>query len=133
MNALSPRAALVAVLVVVVLLTGVVIAIAARESAVWVAVTGPQGSEPPEELVLEIGNTAWHGYGGVASVQSFVALRVRLMGTAGCNVYADFVAPPRTSWVIRFLPDGSTTVEDWSGRAMEAGPALGARPATGCP
>lgn len=121
-----------AVLVVVVLLAGVVIAIAARESAVWVHVTGPQGSEPPEELVLEIGNTAWHGYGGVASVQSFVALRVRLVGTAGCSVYAEFVAPPRTSWVIRFQPDGSTAVEDWSGRAVDSGPALVARPASGC-
>lgn len=99
----------------------------------WVAVTGPADSEGPEDLVLEIGDTAWFGYGGVISVETQSALDVRLVGRESCRSYAGFEAPAGTKWVIRFADDGTVGVEDWTGRLMDLGPALGEREPSGCP
>jgi hypothetical protein len=99
----------------------------------WVAVTGPANFEAPEDLVLEIGETAWFGYGGVVSVETQSALDVRLVGRESCRSYASFEAPAGTMWVIRFADDGTVAIEDWTGRGMDAGPALGEREPSGCP
>lgn len=99
----------------------------------WIAVTGPAGSEGPEDLVLEIGDTAWFGYGGVVSVEAAGALDVRLVGRDSCRSYANFSAPAATMWVIRFAEDESVRIEDWTGKAMDTGPALGEREPSGCP
>jgi hypothetical protein len=107
-------------------------ATATRWPDVVVAVTGPAGSRSAEELVLEAGETAWLGYGGVVSVPSDAPLPVRLLGRASCVTYASFIAPPGTQWVIRFAADGSVGVEDWTGRGTDAGPALPERPPSGC-
>ena len=99
----------------------------------WISVTGPAGSHPPEELVLEIRDRAWDGYGGVVSVATRDAVDVRLVGLAGCRTYAQFSAPPGSAWVIRFTEEGSARLEDWTGRGIETGPGLPDRPASGCP
>jgi hypothetical protein len=99
----------------------------------WVAVTGPANSEAPEDLVLEIGNGAWFGYGGVVSVEAESPLAVRLVGRETCRIYAGFTAPTGTMWVVRFASDGRATIEDWTGRGMDAGPALGEREPSECP
>jgi hypothetical protein len=99
----------------------------------WVAVTGPANSEAPEDLVLEIGDTAWFGYGGVVSVETQSALGVRLVGRESCRSYASFEAPAGTMWVIRFADDGTAGVEDWTGQGMDSGPALGEREPSACP
>ena len=98
----------------------------------WVMVTGPADSEAPEDLVLEIGDTAWLGYGGVASVETEEALDVRLIGQESCRSFAAFSAPPASMWVIRFAADGTVAVEDVTGGAMELGPALTERDPSGC-
>ncbi len=98
----------------------------------WVAVTGPANSEAPEDLVLEIGDTAWLGYGGVVSVKAAGVLDIRLVGRESCRSYVSFSAAARSMWVIRFAEDGTVGVEDWTGRGMEAGPALGEREPSGC-
>jgi hypothetical protein len=100
---------------------------------IWVTVTGSGDWEPPEELVLEIGDTSWDGSGGVASVATASNLDVRLIGRESCQSYVGFRAELGTSWVIRFIEDGSVQVEDWTGRGVEPGPALGAVEPSGCP
>jgi hypothetical protein len=127
------RNATVALTVSVVLVLSAGTAAATRWPDIWVAVTGPAGSEAREGLVLEVGATAWDGYGGVVAVPSDTPVAVRLVGRASCRTYASFVAPPGTSWVIRFAADGSARIEDRTGRPMDAGPGLGERPPTGCP
>ena len=107
--------------------------VSAMDGSIWVAVHGPMDGEPPEELVLEIGATAWAGYGGVASVESAEPLRVRVVGRASCRSYADFVAPADSNWVVRFAADGSVRVEDWTRRGMDAGPAVPEKAPSGCP
>ena len=77
----------------------------------WVMVTGPANSGAPEDLVLEIGETAWQGYGGVVSLEAQSALDVRLVGRESCRSYASFSAPVGTMWVIRFAGDGTVGVE----------------------
>ena len=99
----------------------------------WISVTGPAGSHPPEELVLEIGHRAWDGYGGVVGVATRDAVDVRLVGLAECRTYAHFSASPGSAWVIRFTEDGSVRMEDWTGRGMETGPGLPERSTSGCP
>lgn len=97
----------------------------------WVAVYGPADSTAPGDLVLEVGDTAWYGYGGVVSVEAEAGLEVRLVERGTCRIYARLMAPAGTMWVIRFGADGSVTtkaVDD-----MDAGPALAARPPSGCP
>jgi hypothetical protein len=98
---------------------------------VTVAVHGPRDSEPPEELILQIGDTGWFGYGGVASVDARGSLPVRLIGRESCTVYASLVALPGSAWIIRFGEDGPVSLEDWTGRGMDSGPALVERP-LGC-
>jgi hypothetical protein len=100
---------------------------------ILVAVTGPANSDVPEDLVLEVGDTAWFGYGGVVSVETQSALGVRLVGRESCRSYASFEAPAGTMWVVRFADNGTVGVEDWTGRGMDAGPALGEREPSGCP
>jgi hypothetical protein len=104
-----------------------------RSGPTWVAVTGPANSEGPEQLVLEIGNAAWQGYGGVVSVETTIPLPVRLVGRASCQVYASFTAHPGSKTVIRFAADGAVDIEDWTTRDLDAGPALGESLPTGCP
>ena len=98
----------------------------------WIAVTGPADSVAQEELVLETSNRAWFGYGGVIGIEAATSLPVRLVGRESCRIYASFSAASGTRWVIRFAQDGSASVEDWTGREMDAGPALAERPASGC-
>ncbi len=105
----------------------------AQQPQIWVAVHGPAGWSPREELVLQVGPTSWGGYGGVVSVSSAGPAQVRLVGRESCHVYADFVAPVGTMWVIRFVPDGSTRIEDWSARGMDSGPALRPAAPAECP
>jgi hypothetical protein len=100
---------------------------------VTVAVTGPADWEPPEELVLEIGDTAWHGSRGVAGVVIDAIVEVRLVGTESCRRYTTFFAEPGTSWTIRFDASGSARVEDWTGRDIDIGPALPPGELSGCP
>lgn len=85
------------------------------------------------ELRLEIDNGAWFGYGGVVSVDSGVAVHVRLVGRDSCRTYVNFLAPPGTNWVIRFVANGFFLLEDWTGRGMDAGPGLVEREPSGCP
>lgn len=96
----------------------------------WVGVFGPRDSTAPGDLVLEIGNTAWNGYGGVVSVASDRVLLVRLVERRSCLVYAAFAAPAGSVWVIRFLPTGWVTVTQVDD--IEAGPGLGERAPSGC-
>lgn len=105
----------------------------AQQPQTWVAVHGPAGWSPSEELVLQLGPTSWHGYGGVVSVSSAGPARVRLVARESCHVYADFVAPVGTMWVIRFQPDGSVQIEDWTARGMDSGPALSQVAPAECP
>jgi hypothetical protein len=98
----------------------------------WVAVVGPRDSEAPEDLVLEIDDAAWHGYGGVVSVSKSSEARVRLVGLPSCRTYAQFTAAPGSMSVIRFAPDGTVRIEDWTARGVDAGPGLGERPPSGC-
>ena len=101
-------------------------------SQTWVAVHGPGDSEAPEDLVLEIGDTAWFGYGGIVSVETAGVLDVRLVGRESCRSYASFSAAAGTRWVIRFAEDGTVGMEDWTGQGMDSGPALGEREPSGC-
>jgi hypothetical protein len=98
-----------------------------------VTVTGPADWEPPEGLVLEIGDTGWHGSRGVASVVTDAIVEVRLMGTGSCRRYMTFFAEPGTSWVIRLDESGSAHLEDWTGRDIDAGPAFPSGELSGCP
>lgn len=98
---------------------------------VVVAVTGT-APEPPEPLLLHIDDQAWHGYGGVVGVETRDPVTVRLVGQESCREYASFSADPGTNWVVRFTADESAAVEDWTGRGMDAGPALGEREARDC-
>lgn len=97
----------------------------------WVGVFGPRDSTAPGDLVLEIGNTAWNGYGGVVSVASDRVLLVRLVERRSCRVYAAFAAPAGSLWVIRFSSTGWVTVTPVDD--IEAGPGLGERAPSGCP
>lgn len=106
--------------------------VSALAGQTWVAVTGPANSEAPEDLVLEIGDTAWFGYGGVVGVETAGVLEVRLVGRESCRSYASFSAAAGSMWVIRFAQDGTVGVEDWTGQGMDAGPALGEREPSGC-
>lgn len=112
--------------------TGGTVPPASGSGLTWVAVTGPADSEAPEDLVLEVGGRAWHGYGGVVSIETGQTLPVRLIGRASCRSYAAFDAPAGTMWVIRFAADGTVRIEDWTERGVDAGPALGELPASGC-
>ena len=98
-----------------------------------VAVHGTANSDPPEELVLEIGNAAWLGFGGVVSVETANTVPVRLVGRESCRVFAQFAARPGSKTVIRFAADGSVRVEDLTAMDIDAGPALPERQLSGCP
>jgi heat shock protein HslJ len=99
----------------------------------WVAVIGPADARPPEDLVLEIGGMAWDGYGGVVSLPTSGSTEVRLLGRETCRTYAKFVAKSGSMSVIRFSKDGQVTIEDVTGRGIEAGPALAHRQLSDCP
>lgn len=99
----------------------------------WVAVTGPAGFLPPEDLILEMADMAWYGYGGVVSVPTSGSTEVRLVGRETCRTYAEFVSKSGSKTVIRFSKDGQVEIEDWTGRNIDAGPALAHRQMSDCP
>jgi hypothetical protein len=98
---------------------------------VWVLVTGPAGWLAPRDYVLEIGGTGWpieEGEGGGVVAVTFVEntrVAIRLVQPQTCQAAVGFSALAGSHWVIRFAADGTTTVEDWTGRPMDLGPALG--------
>jgi hypothetical protein len=97
-----------------------------------VAVRGTQDWTPPERLVLEIGSDAWQvGMGGVVSLDAFGQSTVRVVGAESCQIYASFIAPAGTMWVVRFRDDGTTGVEQR--QDMNAGPAIPRTDPSGCP
>ncbi len=98
---------------------------------VWVAVLGT-ASQPPEPMQLRIDEQAWDGYGGVVSLETSGPVAVRLIGDQTCREYANFTAEAGTNWVVRFAADESVAIEDWTGRSMDAGPALGEREPREC-
>ena len=119
-------------------LISVVLAMAAAgcglpPAEVTVTVTGPADWEPPEELVLEIGDTGWHGSRGVAGVVIDAIVEVRLVDAESCRSYMSLFAEPGTSWVIRFDASGAAHVEDWTGRDIDLGPAMPPGELSGCP
>jgi hypothetical protein len=99
--------------------------------SVSVMVTGPVA----EDLVLEIGPTAWwvrQGEGGgMATIRAASEVPVRLV-TLDCRVLASTVVDAGTNVVFRVVGVDRITVETGSG-PMDLGPALGGRPTTGCP
>jgi hypothetical protein len=97
----------------------------------WVVLGGPADWEPPEALVLEIGQTAWESDGGgAAMVETSSILPVRLVGRDSCRLYAEFMAPPGSKWVIRF--EGDNLVRIVPADDVDAGPAMAGRALTGC-
>ena len=106
---------------------------------VWVTVTGPENWLQPEDYVLEISAQGWPvdegAGGGVVAVQLERGQRVlvRLVRPRDCVAIAEFAALPGSNWVIRFAADGTTSVEDWTGRGHEMGPGLVEGQRTDCP
>lgn len=97
----------------------------------WVHVRGPGISRwtPPQEMSLEIGDSAWsitpEGGLGVAATELSSPARVRLVGVADCHVYVEFDAVPGSRYVIQLgsfeAPDAVTVQEV---EAIEAAPGL---------
>jgi hypothetical protein len=94
----------------------------------WITVTGPRDWLAPTEMALEIGGSAWAitvlGGGGVAMTPLETTSEVRLVSIEDCREFARFMAEPGSAHVVRFAPDESVGVEDWTGRGVEMGPAL---------
>ena len=102
---------------------------AAGADPTWVAMTGPADWAPTPGYTLEIGRDAWvinaiHG-GGVTAVPLSRHTVVRVRRLSDCTPVVRFVAEPGRDYTIRFASTGSARVEDWTGRGMDSGPALG--------
>jgi hypothetical protein len=105
---------------------------------VWVTVTGPRDWLAPQDYVLEVGVHGWPiqagAGGGVVAVEVGPNERVvvRLVQPQGCNAIVEFAASGGSAWVIRFAADGTPRVEDWTGEAIDLGPALTEGQRTDC-
>jgi hypothetical protein len=105
---------------------GAIPAIAAE--ATWVAVAGPRDWAPEPGYSLEIGDRAYaidaNNGGGVTSVSLSQPTIVRIRQLPDCGPIVRFVAQPGRRYVIRFAATGIPRLEDWTGRGLDAGPAL---------
>jgi hypothetical protein len=107
---------------------------APSKPAVWVELFCRDAGCPLDGMVLEIGDTAWVvDDGGVAMVESDLPESVRVVAPQGCNVFADFTAPPNSAWSIGFLSPGVAVVDDTTETGHPLGPSMGETSATGCP
>jgi hypothetical protein len=102
------------------------LALAAPASAAdltWVAITGPADWQPDPGYSLEIGSTAWTvdatNGGGLVTVDLRAPTIVRVRRVSDCVPVVRFVAQPGRQYVIRFAADGTSQVEDWTGRPMD--------------
>jgi hypothetical protein len=102
---------------------------AAGAAPTWIAITGPADWAPAPGYTLEIGRDAWvinaTNGGGVTAVPLSQPTVVRVRRLSDCTPVVRFVAQPSRDYTIRFASDGSARVEDWTGRGMDSGPALG--------
>lgn len=96
-------------------------------------VYGRDGWEPPTDLVLQIGDQTFQGFGGVATADVSFPVDVYVIDRTTCESRIGFRADPGSRHVIRLGADDVEVRGLVAGELMDAGPLLGTVPPLNCP
>lgn len=100
---------------------------------ITVAVYGSNGWEPQTELVLQIGDQTFSGFGGVASGRAGGSVDVYVIERETCESRIGFRAEPGSRHLIRLASGSVESRELVADEPLDAGPALEPVPPLDCP
>ena len=100
---------------------------------VTVGVYGREGWEPSTDLVLQIDDRTFDGFGGLASAEVTGLVDVYVIERDTCESRIGFRADPGSRHLIRLGADDVEVRELVADEPMDAGPLLGAVPPLDCP
>ena len=92
---------------------------------VTVGVYGRAGWEPSTELVIQIGDATFEGFGGSVSAEVTGPVDVFVLERRTCESRIGFRANPGSRHLVRLSADGVEVREMVADEPMDAGPLLG--------